>query len=552
MSYDVVFLHPPSILDFRDRPFFPGPLAYTVVESTHQFIIPPIGMLSIADYLDRSGYKVYVDNIGERMLQGKDFNIHDYLKKVEARVFGIDLHWIVHAHGAINLARICKSLHPDSVIVLGGLTATRFHEEIITKYPFIDVVVRGESEEPFLKLMTSIDAKGHVREVPNTTYRVDNKIIVEPLTLPVDSIDKYEFTRLDLLKPKTLIFSVDKPPHCAFWQIPICRGCIYNCATCGGSAYAYRRYLARQAPSFRSPEKIVEDLDKLAEQGVKTVFLFQDPRIGENKYWERLFKTFTTEGIAVDHITLELFEPANEEYIKAVSKLGTSVTLTISPESGSEHVRGKHGRNYTNQELFGTIEKCQKFHIPILVFFMVALAYENRETIKETWKMWEKICVMDKEARSESLPLTAGYGFGPMVLMDPGSLAFDNPSNYGYRLVYKTLEEHVNAMSLPSWHQWINYENEYLDRGAIIELILDSLEFSINLRERFEMYDNRLEALNERLAFVDLGRLVVRRIDEIMTVKDETRRNAMIKELHNYVLDYLKSLKLNILYQYII
>jgi len=216
MSYDVAFLHPPSILDFRDRPFFPGPLAYTVVESTHQFIIPPIGMLSIADYLDRSGYKVYVDNIGERMLQGKDFNIQDYLKKVEARVFGIDLHWIVHAHGAINLARICKSLHPDSVIVLGGLTATRFHEEIITKYPFIDVVVRGESEEPFLKLMTSIDAKGHVREVPNTTYRVDNKIIVEPLTLPVDSIDKYEFTRLDLLKPKNLIFSVDKPPHCAF------------------------------------------------------------------------------------------------------------------------------------------------------------------------------------------------------------------------------------------------------------------------------------------------------------------------------------------------
>jgi B12-binding domain/radical SAM domain protein len=550
MGYDVVFLHPPSILDFRSRPYFPGPLAYTVTESTHQFIIPPIGMLSIADYLDRHGYKLYIDNIGERMLQDSSFNVQHYLEKIEANVFAIDLHWIVHAHGAINLARICKTIHPDSLIVLGGLTATRFHGEVIEKYPFIDVVVRGEAEEPFLKLMESIDKKGNVERVPNTTYRVGSRIRVEPLTQPTDTLDKYEFTRLDLLKPKTLIFSANKPPYCAFWQIPICRGCIYNCATCGGSAHSYRKYLGRWTPSFRSPEKIVEDLDKLAEQGVKTVFLFQDPRMGGRRYWERLFKTLMTEGVAVDHITLELFEPADEEYINIVSKLGTSVTLTISPESGSEYVRRNHGRGYTNQQLFDTIEKCQKYHIPILVFFMIALAYEDRETIKETWKIWEKISIMDKEARSEKHPLTVGYGFGQMIFMDPGSLAFDNPLNYGYRLVYRTLEEHVNAMSLPSWHQWINYETASLDCRAIAELMLDSLEYSISLREKFGIY-SRLDALYERLFFVDVSRLVVRKIDEIMNIEDEVQRNMEIKNLHDHVVKYLSNLRVKIPYAYI-
>jgi hypothetical protein len=51
MGYDVVLIHPPAIYDFREKAIFPGPIAYTVGESTEQFMIPPVGMLSIADYL---------------------------------------------------------------------------------------------------------------------------------------------------------------------------------------------------------------------------------------------------------------------------------------------------------------------------------------------------------------------------------------------------------------------------------------------------------------------------------------------------------------------
>ncbi|MEM1677401.1 MAG: radical SAM protein [Nitrososphaerota archaeon] len=539
MRYDVVFLHPPAVFDFRERPYFPGPIAYTVSEGTHQFIIPPIGMLSVAEYLERRGYKVYVDNIGERMIQDKSFNVVKYLEKIETEIFGIDLHWIVHAHGAINLARICKQLHPDSIIVLGGLTASIFHEEIIRKYRFVDVVVRGEAEKPFLKLVESLEKYHEVRECPNTTYRVGEKIRAESMMEPSQDLDEFEFTRLDLLKPKTFLFSENKPPYCAFWSLPICRGCVYNCATCGGSAYTYKTYLARNRPAFRSPEKIVEDLDKLHEQGVKTVFLFQDPRMGGRRYWEELFKVLKNEGVAVDHVTLELFEPAPEEYIKTISKIGVSTTLTISTESGSEKVRKLHGRNYTNRALIETIKTCQKYGIPILVFFMVALAYENDETIKEMWKLWEEICIMDKEVRGSREGLTAGYGFGQMIFMDPGSPSFDSPSNFGYKLIHKTLEEHVNAMSLPSWHQWINYETCYLDRRSIVRLILDSLEYSINLREKFGIY-SRVEAFRERTCFVNASRIIVEQVDQIMNVVDEEERNRKLQTLHNTILNYIK------------
>ncbi len=65
MQYDVLLIHPPAIYDFRKRITFPGPIAHTLAESTDQFITIPFGMLtSIADYLDRNGYKTFVDNVG--------------------------------------------------------------------------------------------------------------------------------------------------------------------------------------------------------------------------------------------------------------------------------------------------------------------------------------------------------------------------------------------------------------------------------------------------------------------------------------------------------
>jgi radical SAM superfamily enzyme YgiQ (UPF0313 family) len=130
-NYDIILIHPPAIYDFREKVIFPNLIAYTSVGSTQQFIIPPIGLLSIADYLDRNGYHVIVDNIGERMMTSKSFNAEEHIRNLSAKVYAIDLHWCVHSQGAIEIARLCKKLYPEAMVVLGGLTATIFHEEIL-------------------------------------------------------------------------------------------------------------------------------------------------------------------------------------------------------------------------------------------------------------------------------------------------------------------------------------------------------------------------------------------------------------------------------------
>jgi len=518
MNYDVVLIHPPAIYDFRERVLFPGPLGYTVKESTDQFIIPPVGMLSIAEYLERNGYRVKVDNIGERMVTDSGFDAVGHIKGLSAKVIGIDLHWCLHSQGAIELARACKEAHPETMVLLGGLTSTVFSEEIISKYDFLDAVIRGEAEKPFLELMKGLEQNEKLDEIPNLTFRDDEgKVRVNPMMKPSETLDEYDYTRLDLIEPQKIIYRNDKGGS---WFIPVCRGCAYNCATCGGSRYSYKTYLARERPAFRSPEKIAEDIEKLSKQGIKSVFLFQDPRMGGKEYCAKLFAALRSKKSTAVNISMELFGPADEDYLKQIANVGLPIVLSISPESCCDVIRKEQGRKYGNEELFKTLKLCKKYNIPIGVFSMIALGDDTPKTIKDTWKIWEQICIINRESSGKS---PVHHAFGPMILLDPGSPAFDYPEKHGYRLRFNNLEEYINGMSLMSWHQWISYETKYLNRETIIKLIMDSIEYSIDLRERFGLFSEH-DASARKLRFVTINKMVVDVVNQVMDLDNEEER----------------------------
>lgn len=534
MRYDAILIHPPALYDFRQKPSFPGPIGYTVNAGSGQFIMPPVGMLSIAEYLDRHGYTVRVDNIGERMLTIPDFDVEQYIAKLSARVYSIGLHWCVHSQGAIEIAKICKRLHPEALVVLGGLTATVFADEAVQKYPWVDGVLRGEAEKPFLALLRALTKNSHLESVPNLTYRDgDGQVLSNPLMIPDTDLDEYEFTRLDFLEPRASVYPPGMLPS---WVVPIARGCLHNCVSCGGSAYSYRTHLGRQRPAFRSPEKIVKDLRKLSKQGIQLVFLFQDPRMGGEAYWRKLLAALQNENIQLRQLTMELFGPADEEFIYELSKIKIPVRLSISPESGVDTVRGAHGRKYNNAGIYKTIDLCKHYGIALGSFSMIALANDTEETIQQTWKSWEQICTLNINGQAP-----VDYAFGPMILLDPGSLAFDRASSYGYRPVFKNLEDYIAGLSLPAWHQWISYETKFLDREAIAKLTIDSLEFSIDLRRRIGFYSPQ-EAALARFAFVEAGRQTIEVVNEAMQIEDEPTRLEKLRAFSQSLEDRMNQL----------
>lgn len=471
------------------------------------------------------------------MLTDQKFEAEEFIKKLQSSFFGIDLHFCVHSQGALEIARICKLHHENSHVILGGLTATKFSNELVRKHPDVDYVIKGEGEIPLLRLLDGYDPK----KIPNLLFRdKDNRIQESGLYWSAKNLDEFNFTRIDLLEPRKLLTTI--PTNLGgiqYWMIPLCRGCLFNCITCGGSRYTYYNMFYRDKPTFRSKEKIIEDLQKLAEQGIESVFLFMDVRMGGKKYWKPLLKTLASSDTGIKSITMELFIPGDEEFLSEIINLNKSIKvgLTISPESGNEEVRRFQGRQYTNNSLIKTAKYCRKNGVPLGVFFMFGLALDDEESLKDTYDLCIKLTELNfegvKETDREHLITTR---FGEMLLLDPGSPAFDNPEKYGYKIFFKNLQDYVNGMSSPAWSDWLSYETKRLTRR---ELLVRPLYFYDKLfsyyRARGLISDEQADLAHKKNK---IDKIILDELEEIRKLKLNKRKEKRYWALFNALRGY--------------
>ena len=481
---NVVLLHPPSVYDFRKR-IGHGILTATVGTST-QFEVEPIGFASLRNYLRKKGFEARQENLTMRMLFDREFDVEEYIRFTSTKLFGIDLHWLVHAHGSLEIAKICKKYHPETPVVLGGLTASRFHHEIIEAFPYVDYVIRGDGERPLSELLEHLSGKRGIREVTNLCWREGEEYRENPLKFVIEDLDVLDYTSSLQDEIADVTWNPNRSVSRAI--VPLVRGCSFNCATCGGSKYAYSNLFGRQRLAVRSPNAIVEDLTQIQQKcrlrKGEHVFLVGDPRLGGEKYWRELFK-------GIEHsvdlpILLELFYPASHEFFGASLRSMPRCIFQISPDSAVETVRNKQGRRYANRALEKTVNDCIGLGGSMEVFFMLGLPFETKDTAMTTIEYLEamvrkhaKFVGPDRDERQFAAEI------GPMILLDAGSRAFDMPESHGYRLLHRTLKDHHDALGKPHWKDYINYETSDLTRNQLAELFLEAGLRKLEVDEKY-------------------------------------------------------------------
>ena len=487
---DLILLHPPSVFRFRELPLFFGPVS-DVVPSSSIFEIYPIGFLTISEYLTRHGMSVRIINLALKMLRDRDFDPGPYVRRLDAEAFGIDLHWLPHVDGSLSLAALVKKHHPDKPVILGGLSATYYHEEIMRDYPFVDFIVCGDStEEPLRLLMKAIRAGHGYRDVPNLVWRDDNgSIVVNERSFIPDDLDYIDFDYSHLLRMAVKYRDPSGYIPFKYWpRYPVTavfsvRGCNHNCGACGGSTSAFRTVCKRQRPCFRSPELVAEDIRRIAEYTGAPLMLIGDLLQAGQEYSDRFLEAVRKHRIR-NEICIEFFRPPPVDLLrKAADCIGT-LNVEISPESHDINVRRAFGKGYDNQALEEMIETlvdvgCKRIDL----FFMVGLPRQDYASVMETVKYCGSLLARygGTGGSGKVLPLIAPLA--PFI--DPGSAIFEDPERYGYRFFSRTLAEHRRAMLMPAWKYTLNYETKWMTRDDIVRATYDGALMLLDLKERY-------------------------------------------------------------------
>jgi B12-binding domain/radical SAM domain protein len=528
---DLILLHPPTYYDFRKRPGIYGPIS-DVVPSTPIFEMYPIGFTSLSEYLERHGLKVRIINVALKMLKDEGFDVERLIRKNKPLAFGLDLHWMAHVHGALALAEMIKRFHPDTPVILGGLSATYYHEEILRQYPYVDFVMRGDStEKPLVQLLKTLKGKGELKDIPNLTYRNGkNGICANPITyVPEDLNDIAIDYRHIMRKVVRYVDPVGYQPFVDWYSYPVtavftCRGCIYHCKTCGGSSRTFRSMANRTKPAYRDPKLLAQDIFNTSDHLNAPIMIIGDIFQPGEEYGAVFLRELKKRPID-NHIAFEFFVPPSTDQLERIAESVKNFNIEISPESHDEEVRKAFGRPYTNQPMEKMIADaidlgCKRIDL----FFMIGLPKQTYQSVMDTVDYCRDL-LKRFQPYDKLIPFIS-----PLApFLDPGSTVFEEPEKYGYRLLYRTVEEHRQALMTPSWKYILNYETEWMDRNEIVASTYESGKRLNRLKAEFGLIDRKTaESVELR---IERALAMMGEIDRIMALPDPAQRESALESM---------------------
>ena len=527
---DLILLHAPHVYDFRKIPQLYGPVSDLVL-STPAFEMYPIGFSSLAEYLGKAGIHVRVVNLANRMLKDARFDAEEFIRKLDAPVFGIDLHWMVQAHGAIEIAKLVKKHHPKSKIIFGGFSASYFYKDLIA-YPEIDYVMRGDSTEEPMRLFMQAVKEGKPEGIPNLVWKDERGAVHDNgLTFVPDNIsdvmqNHYSAIVRSVLRYRDLASTI---PVKEWLNYPVtavltCKGCDHNCVFCGGANAAMRRTVGRTRTAFRTAQDMFKDIRNISRLSRGPIFILGDIRMGGEERAYELLRLMEKQPVK-NTVDFELFSPPPAPFLEAIARAKPGFAIDISPHSHDIKVRRALGLSYTNEELEESIARALELGASRLeIYFMIGLPEQTPESVSQSVDYCEYLYKKFKADKRLFLFI------GPLSpFLDPGSLAFENPERYGYSVIHRTLEEHRRALAQPSWKYTLNYETRWMDRRQIVDATYAAISRLTRLKAQYGQITQQMA--DEQTARIERAVEMEKRIEAIVQNGDMSRLAELKPEL---------------------
>jgi len=343
---------------------------------------PPLGILYIASVLKNHGIEV---SVLDQAAEG--FSIKDtvsWVKREDPDILGFST-LISSGRTAALIAREVKRQNPNATIAFGNFHATFNAERILTEYPFVDVIVRGEGEYTSLELAKCLEGKGKLKDVLGVTFRNGNRIVSTPDRPLIKDVNSLPFPDRELLDVKyhSAIVGANVAPK-KFTSILSSRGCVYRCRFCGCTKFA--RNLWRP----RSVENTLEELRLLVSEGYRQ-FLFVDDSFTMNpRRVIKLCQRIREEKMDIEWICEGRVDHCSYEMIRAIVKAGCKV-IYFGIESANQKVLDYFRKQTTVEQAEKAVKTARKAGLEVIVgSFIVGAPNETRKEIQNTLEFPKK------------------------------------------------------------------------------------------------------------------------------------------------------------------
>jgi radical SAM superfamily enzyme YgiQ (UPF0313 family) len=398
---------------------------------------PHLGLAYLGAVTEEAGYEVYIFDADV-----EEETLPDFIRRYKPDIVGITAN-TPQVKQAWRTAQAIKSVK-DVLIVLGGPHVSVLPAES-TAHPEVDVVVRGEGEQVWVKLCQIVeralnvnpdvtatdivnDPRSELGSLLGISYHTadgrehhnpDHPVVADLDTLPFPAYHLFKMGHYTNLQPAT-----DHVDGAKSFSIMTSRGCPYRCTFCSQSIMPIKW-------RARTPENVLAEWKHLVNtMGAQEIGVLDDSANIDVERLERI-STLLVENdinhvpwIFVNGIRANL---ATEETLSRLKKAGLKRTA-FGVESGDPDVLLSIDKKIDHDTIRQAFKNAKKAGLETIGFFIIGLPGETEESMEQTIKF---ACELD--------PLVANFS---MMTPYPGTKVYEIAKRQG-RLLLEDWEDYV-------------------------------------------------------------------------------------------------------------
>jgi len=336
---------------------------------------PPLNLLTISTPL-----------LGKHEVKILDLLLYDdiylalenTLKEFNPDVVGITFTTPLYSQ-VLSIVDKVKEFNERILVVAGGVHITSDTKNTLKKSK-IDMAAIGEGDYTLLEIL-----ENSLENVKGIAYKKDGKIIFNGIRPYLEDLDEMPFPAFELINIHDYVTPYTFCKENPIAPLETSRGCVYGCVYCNKSVFG-------RTFRVKSPERVIQDVEKLIELGFKEIHLSDDGFTTDMKRAKEICQMVLdkqikihwncTNGIRVDRV--------NEELLRLMKDSGF-YRISFGVESGSQKILDRIEKKIKLEDIENAFKLCRKLGIETLAFFMFGLPDETEDDMQKSIEFAKKL-----------------------------------------------------------------------------------------------------------------------------------------------------------------
>jgi len=261
-----------------------------------------------------------------------------------------------------------RQRYPHRTLVLGGVGSKAVEGPILRRFPWVDIICRGEGELTGPDLLRMLNDGRDLSSIAGISYRSADGVHHNP--------DRERIKDLDAI-PFPAFHKVDLKRYAGYGMMTS-RGCPYPCTFCSvAPVWNFESH-------SRSPRNIVDEMKLLHREAGVDLFLFQDEFFVSGKRQVMEFcRELGASGLGVQWKAFGRVNLIDVEMMRAMADCGC-VELRFGIESGSDRVLRRIKKGFTAAETLALIPRAIELFPRVDAFYVWGFPFETMEDFNQS------------------------------------------------------------------------------------------------------------------------------------------------------------------------